>query len=107
MRCPRMISIAVCAAPALGAADGQGFGDGWIGLDRLWNRRPLTALVEFSHGNFMERRRRIGGRGVCEAASAIEAIQKYLAKDRLEDLNKITVERMPAIDNVVGLTPSN
>ena len=45
--------------------------------------------------------------GVCEAPTAIEAIQLYLKNERLEDLNKITVERMPAIDHVVGLTPSN
>lgn len=60
-------------------------------MDTLWSVEGELAGVAFA--------------GVCEAASAVEAIQKYLAKERLEDLNKITVERMPAIDNVVGLMP--
>lgn len=60
-------------------------------METLWSVEGELAGVAFA--------------GVCEAPSAIEAIRQYLKDERLEDLNKITVERMPAVDNVVGLTP--
>lgn len=61
-------------------------------MDTLWSVEGELAGVAFA--------------GVCEAPSALEAIRQYLKglkDERLEDLTKISVERMPAVDHIVGL----